>query len=1093
MSKKLGVGLGIAAGAIAFANRTKATDKISTGANPSISKGTMGSVTNKPDAVSRIPKTIQRDERNPYGKTTYDTGEGGVFEVENSIESAEIDFSLAGTRSRKDKPGNNILHNYNSYNYIITLTSLSNEQIKDPNSYIGKVVTEGGVEQSPFYIVAKTGGYARSASTYGDFDGGDDYTFKATDQRTKDLFIENLTFQTYMGVNSPSGGNLTTGTFEVLEPLGVGGFYESLFNAARHAGHPSYAAAPFLLVISFVGHEALGGVTENRTMTVPRSTRYFPIMITKSSMKVTEAGARYSVNFSSRGHLEANKPGVTQLVDNLNGPSDYLLTVGKVIYDMFLKHNNVYQKKMSDAKGESKTGLKVPEKIDDAIRRQREEQIAQAKSEGLKVSDFQPHRWCVWFPSGYNGQFDLQAVNFETWLAGEVPLIKSNNPVSGMTAITKQQKEQFELAYQNDFSKAGMRETEFTYSGHFEVPEISEAIKAEKEVLDKDIAPKLAKAQKEAQDAQKIINVLRKEVDELSKKIGGTINYNEKADQSAYDDDQTTYPYYTYGYDPQAIQATTYSKTPDVLKKEKEAKESLDIKIKELNKEQLRLNNAQRDIEFYGNRYKKSADSLNTTATQKYKRYGSGKKAWQFKKGTTLESNIHNIILDSDYATGLADQGNSKVFNEIKTNHYIPWYRIDKFAKPIGYDSYYHTPVYEFHYLIVPYKIHYSKLAAQYGIQGVFNYDKALKRAVREYNYIYTGKNIDVLDFDIEYNNLFVQMSAKSVNQQAKGETAPATAEKTETVIKNTNALTDLFNAVGIEQMSEGVPQNRNKGSGMPTDNATQIAELLHDSLYNGTERGLLNAKLQIVGDPVFLVGTGIDTRAVTEEKETNDGEANIFSHECDIIFNFGFPGDTPTAEELESGAKFVALPQPSRYSGLYRVTLVENQFSEGQFKQMLQLVRRQNQKNDFVKQGVAEATIQLTSVPNPLLKPGDETQTNKMDTKPSLEVNTDKLSTAQLNDASEIGPIKSGSNFINEAAKQASSAAGNVANGVGTVVSNVTGAIKGTIGNIVGAIKGGVGTVTDAITNVSGKAPPSATDVASAVDKAKKNETTSV
>lgn len=1062
-------------------------------AGASKSVGTMTNVqTNTGEAIS-MPKSIKVDNRNPFGTKSFtDEETGETITTDRDVHMADFDMEMKG--------GYNVLHNYNLYNYVITLSSLSNLEVKDPSSY-----KKGGVEGNDRYIITRSGGYSRSNESTIDIGTEDDAGniiwhrdknhFKDSGNRHLDLFIDNLQFKTFMGVNGPTGSNMTTGSFEITEPHGVGGFYEALYSAAKFSGHKSYLAAPFLLTIEFIGRKTQLNSGDITTIeNVPRSTRHFPIMITKSNMKVDAGGARYSVEFVSRSHQEANKATVTQLKDNINGPGTVKQTVGLVLYDLFMKQNELETKRMEDAKGESALGFKKPQKVDEKIQQQREAAANAAADAGLYVEPFLPHKWCIWFPEAYpNEEFSLKGLTFSSWVSAQIDLLNVKEKTYDQYN-SKENQLKFEMAYKNKFSDSPMREDEFTYSGHFEVPDIDTFVEEQKKVVDEDIAPKLKKAQGEATLAQTSIKKLEEEIDEESKKTGFSI----KQDQEEGAD------YYYIGNDPEAVLAGskgsqyTQSDPGDVKQPTVyEAREKLQKLIDKLNSERERLNKAERDIKSLESRYKTIRESVNTQTTQKYKRYGDNAKTWNWKKGSTLDSNIHMTILDSSYATLLQKSG--EVLNKIKTSHYIPWYKIEKYAVQRGYDTYYNQPVYEFHYCVVPYELHYSKIAAQYGIAGAYNYDKAYKNAVREYNYIFTGKNIDVLNFDLEYNNLFFQASTKAEDQQAKGETAPQAEEKPKPVY-NTDPLKSIFAELNMVSGGAGAATQEmaatsgNSASGQPADSGTQIAKILHDSLYNATERGLLNAQLQIVGDPVYLIGSGIDARPqlTGQNSETIEGEANIFSRECDVIFNFRFPGDYPTANELAGGSKFVAMPQQSRYSGLYQVATVENYLGGGEFKQTLQLIRRPNQKSDYA-QPVEEATVQLDEVKNPLLDKGDPAQQDKMGEKPVTELKgkSDRISQEELTKASEVGPLKATGNFISKTAGEIGSGISQVAGGVGTVIGNVGGAITGTIGQIVSSVKGAGSNIEGQITSATGKNISGGNTTTSLVDKAKSVENT--
>lgn len=1085
-----------------FIDKANSVGKGSTGAvsslrNSTKSVGTMSNVqTNTGEAIS-MPKSISVDKRNPFGtKSVTDEETGETLTFDRDVHMADFDMEMAG--------GYNVLHNYNLYNYVITLQSLTAAQIKDPRSY---EASTAGKELSDTYIVTRSGGYARSnipvgidIGTYGD-DGElnwwqDPNKLKDGANKDVDLFIDNLQFKTFMGVNGPTGSNMTTGTFEITEPHGVGGFYEQLYAAAKFAGHKSYISAPFLLSIEFIGRKTQLNSGDITTIeNVPKSTRYFPIMITSSSMKVDAGGAKYNVNFVSRSHQESNKATVTQLKDNVNGPGTVKQTVGLVLYDLFFKYNMQEGKRMDDAKGESALGFKKPKEVDSKVKAQRSADAAAAKDAGLEVGAFLGNRWCIWFPEEYQPEsaFKLPGLGFARWATAQVDLVNIKEKTYSQFN-SKENQLKFELAYKNKFSDSSMREDEFTYSGHFEVPDIETFIEEQKKVVKEDIAPKLEKAKNEATLAKTQIAILEKEINDESIKTGYSVSFSQE------DSQEEGGSYYYIGNDPEAVlkgskgSQYTNSDTGDVKQSTVyEAREKLQGLINKLNTERERLAKAERDIASFTSRVSNVKKTVETQTTQKYKRYGDNAKTWNWKKGTTLDQCIHMTILDSTYSTQLQKSG--ELLNKIKSSHYIPWYRIEKYAIQRGYDTYYNQPVYEFHYCVTPYELHYSKIAAQYGISGSYNYEKAYKNAVREYNYIFTGKNIDVLNFDLEYNNLFFQASTKGEDQQAKGESAPQSEEKPKPVY-NTDSLKSIvaeLNMVtgGAGAATQELPQSSgNSASGMPTDTGTQIAQILHDSLYNATEKGLLNATLQIIGDPVYLIGSGIDSRANVMGKETDKGEANIFSRECDIIFNFRFPGDYPTSAELEGDKTFVAKPINSKYSGLYQVATVENYLGGGEFKQTLQLIRRPNQKLDY-EQPVEEATVVLESVKNPLLDVGDPAESEKMKSKPVTELKgkADRLSTAQKDVASEVGPLKAGANFISDTASSIGSGISQIAGGAATVVGKVGGAITGTIGDIINTVKGASSSVTGQITSVSGQNSFGDKTVASAVDKAKSNE----
>ena len=64
-------------------------------------------------------------------------------------------------------------------------------------------------------------------------------------------------------------------------------------------------------------------------------------------------------------------------------------------------------------------------------------------------------------------------------------------------------------------------------------------------------------------------------------------------------------------------------------------------------------------------------------------------------------------------------------------------------------------PFQNYAYVVSPYKIHISRIP-NYG-HDLIKEETLKKASLREYNYIYTGKNVDVLNFKLNFNTLFFE------------------------------------------------------------------------------------------------------------------------------------------------------------------------------------------------------------------------------------------------------------------------------------------------------------------------------------------------
>lgn len=167
-------------------------------------------------------------------------------------------------------PAPNILSNYASYNYVISLHPLTRQQLNFPDgSYKASAVLP---------IICKTA-------------GADPDNRVQTSYGKQDFFINNLTFESIIGYNSAKATNVSTVQFDVYEPYSIGLFFLALQTAADAAGYRNWREAPYLLSIEFRGNKENGQIAK-----IPFSTRHIPIKLTTVKMTSTENGTRYLIN-----------------------------------------------------------------------------------------------------------------------------------------------------------------------------------------------------------------------------------------------------------------------------------------------------------------------------------------------------------------------------------------------------------------------------------------------------------------------------------------------------------------------------------------------------------------------------------------------------------------------------------------------------------------------------------------------------------------------------------------------------------------------------------------------------------------------------
>lgn len=934
----------------------------------------------------------------------------------------------------------NVLHSYNSFNYIFTLRAITNDQLKASKYHSA---FQSSSESSNSYIVLRSGGYARDNSldafggTGKNIDGAPSTpgNFKTGSQKGKDLFIDNVQLENVMDLGIQGTSNLVTGRFTVTEPYSVGGFYEELFNGSKFAGHQHYLEAPFLLSLEFIGHKF--EKDKLKTERVPKATRHFPIRFVNSRMSVNEAGSTYNVEFFAVNH-EVSKTFNAVLPENLDGPTQSNPSVSSILTHLFVEMNTVQQSLQDQLKEKNKETVKENPVTE-------ENKAATAKFGKAAVFPFQPHKYMIWFPESYSldigddtqmssdpdmgpmvnrnvgtppGKskiimFDALLNNvtndqFEAWKGFATPFLQPEME----EGVNKKDYPEYEktLINSSDIANSRMQSSEKqTYTGFFHVPKLQDkVVEADKKIKAKrneinELIKNMSDVSLKAAAKRRSIELELEKYFKIPKKQLDTILEGEKV---ANDDPSQTRATLTYqnfqDVDTDGVDSRSNAPPPEnaaidtAIEKVNKLREEYMTELSNVEKAKVKVDKAKAEL-------KELSDQKGKVYEEKYQRYGESRnRSWQFKKGTSLDANIDKIIFDSVYSTKLDDEAS----DEYNQTGYINWYRIEKIAFARGFDTYTNTEVYDFHYIIQPFKVHYSSLPIP---QDVYNYDTMRELAVREYNYIYTGKNLDVLEFNLDFNNAFAATAFYRKQATAEGEQGTVAQE---TVAIKPPPLSEILvdpasNRVGAQRRKAAAKSASATSTAPTANNASDTAKFLHDALYNTPgEKALIQSEIKIAGDPVYLLSSGVTSRAVLDATnvETKYGEVNTFSREGDILFRFGTAEDLPTSTEIASGKSTMLLDE-SVYSGLYKLIRVTSNFNNGVFTQDLETFRRPNQKQDYVENRPVSVTKNVSQA-DETKAPASEENQDKGKKKPKLKLTQEDLKNLAYHGPGALGGI---------------------------------------------------------------------------------------
>lgn len=325
--------------------------------------------------------------------------------------------------------------------------------------------------------------------------------------------------------------------------------------------------------------------------------------------------------------------------------------------------------------------------------------------------------------------------------------------------------------------------------------------------------------------------------------------------------------------------------------------------------------------------------------------------------GTTIQSVVDTIIVNSEYITSQLTDPQTDTANSApigsgenlatktgKTQVY--WYRIIPKVELKKFDSVRQTWGKKITYYIKPY-IYYNTKDQRAPIAQLPN-------AVKDYEFLYTGKNIDVINFDMDFNALF--FTAIQVDKKAKEVTGKTPGSNTTTPDKKTSKNNNQSKNQPLPVQQEMVINNTNNTSnGAIKDSNKQNAQSYKDSIYSQLNGDMLQLRLQILGDPDFIKQDDIlfapDSTGYTAGKQfvTADKGSSLNMDTGTIYCRVTFK--TPTDFDQNTGLlTYYGSEQTAAFSGLYRVLKVDSEFRQGRFTQSLELVREFNQPEDSAK-----------------------------------------------------------------------------------------------------------------------------------------------
>lgn len=320
-------------------------------------------------------------------------------------------------------------------------------------------------------------------------------------------------------------------------------------------------------------------------------------------------------------------------------------------------------------------------------------------------------------------------------------------------------------------------------------------------------------------------------------------------------------------------------------------------------------------------------------------------RTFQFAQGQSITNIITAIVTNSQYCIDALKP------EKINGSGEVVWFKIDVQFQFLSWDPKRNEYAKRIIYRIIPYETHSSKL--QNPTEPAKGYKNLTKKIAKKYEYIYSGQNTDIIKFELKFDNMFFngsnpQIPVKSANVVDAGRQQVNADTEVKTEQKVGSQATAVASKTGTPSVQRDETREKSIVDGSSGEKSVEqiIAETFQNAFTKGGD--FVKADLEILGDPYFLVDSGIANYFSPAGSSAVDGEGGMtyLGSDVYIYVTFRTPSDVDPA-----GSGLMKLPAKDKlspFSGIFRIRKVETKISDGVFKQTLQLARMPGQPTDY-------------------------------------------------------------------------------------------------------------------------------------------------
>jgi hypothetical protein len=309
-------------------------------------------------------------------------------------------------------------------------------------------------------------------------------------------------------------------------------------------------------------------------------------------------------------------------------------------------------------------------------------------------------------------------------------------------------------------------------------------------------------------------------------------------------------------------------------------------------------------------------------------------RVFTFSAGTKISEIIETVVWTSKFGQELMNQpADGAVYNRVFRIHPRTYILSTAEMKRSG------KCAARYVYEVYPFFVHSSRFSLPSSLN---NYEKNIDDCVKAYNYVYTGLNRDVLDFELTFNTTYSAFVPADYGQRGIHElgVGGSAVSKTSAISGLNQTIQNVESNIGTVKstLKELIDIYRIAGGTFNENSKTRTAYSFRQALLSDASK-LVALDLTITGDPYFLNDSDAGNYVANPLTPNVNADLQVDALRADVFVLLKF--NTPVDYSNDSN---LLLPDPAdAITGIYQVNTMTSSFSNGQFTQVLNLAKMQN------------------------------------------------------------------------------------------------------------------------------------------------------